>query len=150
MKAAISWVDALLSRWGRWSIRCESGALGFASSCMFFGAGNGDSFDSALPYGVMDEDMEAVDGAIRRLSMQGGVPSIQHMAVIQVYKFGSGRSDEDNAVALGVSRKSLTQYIHQAQRKIALDISVQCPQNQHQSVIGEIAPKRNQPVLAHA
>lgn len=145
MRVELAWVDALLGRWGRWFIRCESGALGFASSCILGGApGDGDGYDSAIPRGVLDDDMEVLDGAIRRL------PGIQKLAVAQVYKFGAGWSDRRNADAIGISRKMLTQYIGAAQQKIALDISLKEYQNSHQSVNGGIAPERKKPVPAQA
>lgn len=145
MRVELAWVDALLSRWGRWSIRCESGALGFASSCILGGAiGDSDGYDSAIPRGVLDDDMEAVDGAIRLL------PAVQRECVMQVYKHGAGWSDERNAKAIGISYKSLTQYINLAHRKLALDISLQCTENHAQSVNGGIAPERIQPVPARA
>lgn len=142
MKVAVAWVDALLSRWGRWAIRCESGALGFASSCFLGGAGDGDGYDSAIPRGVLDDDMEAVDGAVRRL------PKMLRLAVMEVYQHGHGKSDRALAVSLGIHVDTLSKYICEAQRKIALDISRPCAQNHVQSVNGEIAPVRIEPVPA--
>ncbi len=142
MKDGVSWVDALLARWGRWSIRCESGALGFASSCILACSGDGDAFDAAIPRGVIDEDMEAVDAAVRKL-----LP-VHRMVVGQVYKFGHGWSERKNAEALGMSRQAFAQYLCSAQRKIALDISIMGSQNCAQSVNGEIVPARIEPVTA--
>lgn len=136
MKETLSWIDALLARWGRWAIRRDSGALGFASSRILSGAGDGDAFDSAIPRGVLDDDMEAVDGAVRRL------PSVLRLVVIQVYQHGAGRSDRRNAEALGIDRRTLSQYLGSAHKKIALDISLASHQNPPQSVNGGIAPAR--------
>jgi predicted DNA-binding protein (UPF0251 family) len=141
-KDGLAWVEALLSRWGRWSIRCESGALGFASSCILAGSGDGDGFDSAIPRGVIDDDMEAIDGAVRTL------PSVLRLAVIEYYQHGAGQSLRQVAVRMGISYKTLQQYLGTAQRKIALDISLQCSQNPLQSANGGIAPERKQPALA--
>jgi hypothetical protein len=138
----LNWVDVLLSKWGRWAIRCESGALGFASSCILAGAGDGDSFDSAIPKGVIDGDLEAVDGAVRRL------PFVIRITVIQVYQWGQGKSDRHNAQALGVDRNTVNRYLVLAHQKIALDISLTCRQNAPQSVNGGNALRRNQPVRA--
>ena len=144
MKIELAWVDNLLGRWGQWSIRCESGALGFASGCVLSGSSGG-RYDSTIPLGVLDEeDLEAVDGSIRRL------PSIHREVILQLYKFGNGWTDRRNANTLGISYKTLTQYVNQAHRKIAFDISLQCTHNSHQSVIGGNAPDRKQPVSARA
>lgn len=142
MKNGLGWVDALLSRWGRWAIRCESGALGFAASCILAGTGDGDAFDAAVPRGVLDEDMEAVDGAVRRL------PKVLRLTVMQVYQLGQGRSERRNAEELGMSRQAFTQYLCDAHRKIALDISVMGSQNVRQSVNGGSAPARIEPAAA--
>lgn len=145
MKAAVVWVDVLLSRWGRWAIRRESGALGYASSCFMAGAvGGGDGYDSSVPRGVADGDMEAVDAAVMRL------PIVQVGCLIVVYRLGVGRTDRENAERAGITRKMLTQYVNDAQRKIALDISQKEYQNPRQSVNGENSPARNQPVMAQA
>lgn len=136
MKETLSWIDALLARWGRWAIRRDSGALGFASSCILSGAGDGDAFDSAIPRGVLDDDMEAIDGAVRRL------PSVLRLVVIQVYQHGAGRSDRRNAETLGIDLRTLARYLGTAHRKIAVDISNQSPQNPPQSVNGGIVPAR--------
>lgn len=142
MGVEIASVDALLSRWGRWALRCESNALGFASSSILAGGCDGDAFDSAVPRGVADGDMEAVDGAVKRL------PSVLRMAVIEVYQHGSGQSVRKVAVRMGVANHTLTKYIAEAQRKIALDISVPCSQNTLQSANGGSCPGKNQPVTA--
>lgn len=141
MSNGVAWVDALLARWGRWAIRCESGALGFASSCALAGGGDGDAFDSAIPRGVIDQDMEAVDGAVR------GLPVVLRAVVMQVYQHGAGRSDVKNATVLGVSRQALVKYLEEAQRKIALDISLMPNNNPVQSVIGGNSPERKKPAL---
>lgn len=138
----LSWVNALLSRWGHWAIRCESGALGFASSCILACSGDGDAFDAAIPRGVIDEDMEAVDGAVRRL------PGVMRVVVVQVYQHGAGWSARKNAEALGIDRRSMSQFLGIAQRKIALDISGANHQNCAQSVNGGIAPERIEPATA--
>jgi len=148
MRVELAWVDALLSRWGRWALRCESGALGFASSCCLGGGDlheNIDGHHSALPLGVIDEDMEAVDGAVRKL------PKVLRLTVLEVYQFGQGKSDRKLAEALGIDRKTMCKYLCDAHRQIALDISIRYPQNHAQSVNGGTAPQRNiQPVTAPA
>ena len=127
MRIELAWIDVLLSRWGRWSLRCESGALGFSSSCILAGGGSGDGYDSSVPLGVMDDDMEAVDGAVRKL------PKVHRLVIVEVYKFGHGKSDRALAAALGMSRQALVEYVAQAHKKIALDISLMGSQNTPQS-----------------
>lgn len=144
MRVELAWVDALLSRWGRWSLRCQSGALGFASSSILACGGDGDGFDAAIPIGVMDDDMEWVDGAVRKL------PKVLRLTVLEVYQFGHGKSDRKLAESLGIDRKTMCKYLCDAHRQIALDISIRYPQNRVQSVNGGTTPARIQPVLARA
>ena len=142
MRVELAWVDALLSRWGRWAIRCESGALGFASSSILAGGLNGDSFDACLPRGVGDDDNEVVDGAVRKL------PACLRETVIQVYQFGQGKSDRDHAATLGISRQALSDYIVRAHRQIALDISLEPYHNHVQSANRGSCLDRKQPATA--
>lgn len=135
MKSELAWVDALLSRWGRWALRCESGALGFASCSILAGSGDGDGFDSAIPVGVIDDDMEAIDGAVRRL------PKLLREVVMEVYQWSPKQSERKQALALGCHVDTMRKYLCSAQRKIALDISRPCAQNASQSVIGGSAPE---------
>ena len=144
MKVDLAWVDALLSRWGRWALRCESGAMGFASCSIMAGSGDGDGFDTAIPLGVMDDDMERVDGAVRKL------PKVLRLVVLEVYQFGQGKSDRKLADSLGIDRKTMCKYLCDAHRQIELDISIRYPQNHAQSVNGGTTPSRIQPVLARA
>lgn len=142
MKIELAWIDALLSRWGRWAIRCESGALGFASSSILAGKGDGDGFDAAIPLGVMDNDMHVVDGAVRKL------PKVLKLTIIEVYQFGQGKSDRALADTLGMSRQALQSFVVQAHRQIALDISLEGSQNPLQSANQGSCLKRNQPATA--
>ena len=145
MKGEIASVAMDLARWGRWAIRCESGALGFASSCVL-GGGDGDrgGYESSIPRGVVD-DMEMMDGMVRRLPDE---PLPLQRSVIEFYKFGSGKSLRCVAATIGMSDKTLARYLVEAQRKIALDISMQIPQNPLQSASGESCPSSKQPVTA--
>lgn len=142
MSEGVEWVDVVLCRWGRWAIRCESGALGFASSSIMACSGDGDGFDSSVPRGVSDGDMEAVDCAVRRL------PDVLRCVIIGVYVSGQGRSARYHAQFLGISRQALTEYVRQAHQKIVLDISLMGCQNQRQSVNRGSSPARIQPALA--
>lgn len=130
----IASIELLLAKWGRWAIRCEAGALGFASSCVLGGIGPGDSYDSALPHGVIDEDMEEVNGAIKRL------PAVWREVVIQVYQHGQGKSKRENASALGVTKETLGKYLRNAYEQLALDISKRFSQNRPQSANGGSCP----------
>lgn len=147
MRVELAWVDALLSRWGRWALRCESGALGFAASCSLGGGDihtNEDGHHSAEPLGVIDEDMEAVDGSVRKL------PTILRVTILEVYQHGQGKSDRQLAEALGISRDTMRKYVLLAHRKIALDISLPCDQNHAQSANRGSCLESNQPVPAPA
>lgn len=144
MKVELAWVDALLCRWGRWALRCDGGALGFASCSIMACSGDGGGFDTTPPRGVMDDDMEAVDGAVSQL------PWILRVTVMQVYQFGQGKSDRKVAAILGVDRMTMGKYVCEAHRKIALDISIRYRQNHAQSANGGSCPDSNQPVTARA
>lgn len=143
MRVELAWVDALLSRWGRWALRCESGALGFSASCSLGGGDlheNVDGYHSAIPLGVIDQDLEAIDGAVRKL------PKILRLTVIEVYQHGQGKSDRVLAASLGISRDTMRKYVLLAHRKIALDISLPCDQNHAQSANRGNCLESNQPV----
>ena len=142
MKVELAWIDALLSRWGRWAIRCESGALGFASSSILAGEGDGDGFDAATPLGVMDDDMHLVDGAVRKL------PKVLRLTIIEVYQFSQGKSDRALAAILGLHVDTMRKYVCEAHRKIALDISIPCAQNPSQSANQGSCLERKQPATA--
>lgn len=144
MKAAIDWVDVLLSRWGRWALRKQSGALGYSTSSILAVSGHGDGYDSSIPRGVIDLELDEVDAAVMKL------PIVQIGCLVVVYQLGVGKSDRANAERAGVDHKTLTRYVHDAQRKIALDMSLRFQQNQRQSVNGGNAPGRNEPVVARA
>lgn len=144
MRVELAWVDALLCRWGRWALRCESAALGFASCSILSGCGDGDGFDTAIPLGVMDDDMEAVDGSVRKL------PKGLRVVVVEVYQFSQGKSDRRIAECLGYSRQALQEYVVKAHRIIALDISVEGCHNHAQSANRGSCLESNQPVTAQA
>jgi len=118
MRAEIPYIDYLLSRWGRWAIRHESGGLGYAKCSILMGAHEGEGhYDPAPPPDVTEEDFNAVTNAVNKL------PPIIRMSVIQVYQLGAGKSDRFNANELGITSRTLSQYIGQAQRTISLEIS---------------------------
>lgn len=145
MKVELVWVDALLSRWGRWALRCESGALGFASSCCLGGGDlhtNEDGYHSAEPRGLIDGDMEAVDAAVRKL------PKGLRLVIVEVYQFSQGKSDRKIAENLGYSRQALQEYVLKAHRQIALDISIEGCQNHAQSANWGSCLDSNEPATA--
>lgn len=140
MSQGVAWVDVLLARWGRWAIRCESGALGFASSCALGGLGGGDGYGSTLPLGVAsDADLATVDVAVRKL------PTVLRLVVVEVYQFGG--SVRKVSSRMGVDEKSVRRYLVSAQQKIALDMDLDKPQNPPQSANGQICVQMHKPAL---
>ena len=141
-------VKAALDKWGRWAIRCEGGALGFAASCILGGGDGGDrgGYESKVPMGVDEDHLVAmdVDVAVRKL------PKVQRVVVIQVHMLGLGWSERKNAETLGIDRRTMNQHLNISYRQISLDIFGATHQNVRQSVIGGIVPGGNQPVTAQA
>ena len=139
MKARI---EVLLSIWGRWAIKRESGALGFGSvSPMFREAKSGGGYGSATPMGFVDDDVAMVDACVMAL------PLIQRLAVIEVYqRQGSMR---EAAARCGVSHHTLARYINEAHEKISLDMENRSAQNPgHSSNVHQCASVKGKPATA--
>lgn len=117
-----SQVEVLLAAWGWWALKRGSGALGYPSvSPMFRDAPRGDSYGSAIPLGMANRDMEAVDMAVRRL------PDELRKAVVEMYQRGG--SLRAVAARIKISDKTLRKRLDEAYEKIALDMADQFPQN---------------------
>jgi DNA-binding CsgD family transcriptional regulator len=136
------WVDELLSRWGRWAIRCESGALGFAASSILAGSDAGSGLESRIPLGVMNDDLEAVDGSIRKL------PKVLNLTIVEVYMWSQGKSERVIADNLGIHVQTMRKYIFDAHRKIALDLVPPCAHNPLHSANQDSCIEGKQPATA--
>jgi len=114
MNHALSSIDLLLSRWGRWSIKNISGGLGYAKMSLIMGAHEGDGrHDPAPPPDVSNEDFNQISKAIQLL------PVDLVMVVVQFYVKGAEKSDSFNARTLNMSRDTMQRRIQEAQRRIA-------------------------------
>jgi DNA-directed RNA polymerase specialized sigma24 family protein len=112
MKPSVHYV---LCRWGRWAIKCQSGALGYATTSILLRMPEGDPegyADPGPPPDVTNEDFESLTAMIEEL------PPVQELCVIQVYQLGAGLSYVKNAKVLGISKQALVEYIKNAQRNI--------------------------------
>lgn len=108
----IGWVDQLLKRWGRWSIKSETKSIGYPStSPMFNKVGRGGESGSREPNGITESDILDADKCIRDL------PVVLRIVVIEYYTKQS--SDRKTAERCGLSRKALSQYISRSHQLIA-------------------------------
>ena len=113
-------VDALLNAWGRWSLRIELGGLGYGISSVYSDINwhaNEDGLASCEPKGVSDGRMEMADNAVSKLKRTFRI------VVIQVHKYGQGKSDRKNAAALCMDPKTLGKYLNEAHRMVFVELS---------------------------
>ena len=113
-------IDALLNSWGRWSLRIELGGLGYGISSVYSEINwhtNEDGLASCEPKGVSDGAMEMADNAVSKLKRT------LRIVVIQVHKYGQGKSDRKNAMALCMDPKTLGKYLNEAHRMVLVEIS---------------------------
>lgn len=107
----IAQIDLLLCRWGRWSIKRDSSALGYGSvSPMFRDAPSGGGWGRGSDPGFTEADVIACDGAVMAL------PVVQRVIVILHYQ----RQDSLRATAreCGVSKEAAGRYLAQAHHSI--------------------------------
>lgn len=113
----IEWIDRLLHRWGRWSVRRESSALGYGSiSPMFRDCATGGGWSPESDAGFTPRDLIDCEAAVNAL------PLGLRIVVIAHYQRAGGV--RETARTCGFSPKSVTQYLGQAHLliKSALDM----------------------------
>lgn len=114
----IDWIDRLLYRWGRWSVRRESSALGYGSvSPMFRDCATSGGWSPECDAGFTPRDLLECESAVNAL------PLVLRVVVIAHYQ--RARNTRDTAQACGVSCKTVTQYLGQAHQAMmpALDMA---------------------------
>lgn len=112
----IEWIDRLLGRWGRWSVRRESSAIGYGSvSPMFRDCATGGGWSPEYDTGFTPRDLIECEAAVNALPLG--------LRVVVIAHYQRGRSVRDTAKACGFSAKAITQYLGQAHERIqqALD-----------------------------
>lgn len=103
----IEWVDALLCRWGRWSVRRESAALGYGSaSPMFRDCTVGGGYSPEFDPGFTPRDLLDCDAAVTAL------PLVLRVVVIAHYQ--RSRSLRDTARNCGIKADTVKKYLGQA------------------------------------
>lgn len=115
-------VIVLLAAWGRWSSVQAGKSIGYASVSPMFrdapsGKGHGSSIPAGVGLGLGNEEIEAVDAAIKRL------PGVLRLVVIEVYQYK--RSLRQAGEQMGVSHHSAGKYLADAEKRVDYDLSVQ-------------------------
>ena len=107
----IDWIDRLLCRWGRWSVRRESSALGYgAVSPMFRDCATGGGWSPEYDTGFTPRDLIECEAAVNVL------PLVLRVVVIAHYQ--RARSVRDTARACGIKPDTVTKYLGQAGEKM--------------------------------
>lgn len=107
----IDWIDRLLARWGRWSVRHESSALGYGScSPMFRDCATGGGWSPEYDAGFTPRDLIDCEAAVNALPLG--------LRVVVIAHYQRARSVRDTAQACGFSAKSVTQYLGQAHERL--------------------------------
>ena len=112
-------ISGTLSAWGRWALRNDGNALGFAASSILAQSGDGDGYDSSIPLGVSSFEHELVDLIINRK-----LPPKEKETVIVVYKTLHGKSDRKICAYLGIHHETFHNRLNNALRLVGYELTV--------------------------
>lgn len=117
----IDHVNALLSAWGKWAVRCETAGLGYPSvSPMFQQMQHGGAYRSREPIGCSDY-VHDTDAAVQRLDPE------DRKLCREMYKIGG--TTVAIASRLGMARQRFYERLHVVHQRVLghlLDIEAGC------------------------
>lgn len=101
----ITYVNGLLSAWGRWSNRGQDGGIGWPRvSSMFKDAPSGGGYESKPPLGVgcQSSECEDTDKALQRVKNES-----EQLFELAVAFYKGGGTGQEIACRLGVSKRTM-------------------------------------------
>lgn len=107
------WLDNLLHRWGKASVRAMDGGLGYTRSCLAnMNPSSGNTWNSNAPAGaLMAVDFHELNEAIQRLEHK------ERVAVVTYYQLSS--SYRQAALLVGCATNTLIKRVQSAQGNLA-------------------------------